>query len=176
MRLKLINLLSVLSVFVLVSACATDPEDTGGAKGEGAQTAGTGASTAAPVAVEPGTAQDFIVNVGDRVFFAFNKSNLDAKAQETLNKQAAWLKKYPSVTILVAGHCDERGTREYNLALGDRRASAVRDYLISQGVDGSRVETISFGKDAPTCGESTEGCWAQNRNGTTALTGGAVGS
>jgi peptidoglycan-associated lipoprotein len=172
MRLNIINLLSVLSVLVLVSACATDPEDTGGSKGEGTGTASAPATTA-PVAVSPGTAQDFIVNVGDRVFFAFNKSNLDAKSQETLDKQAAWLKKYPSVTILVAGHCDERGTREYNLALGERRANSVKDFLVSKGVAANRVKTISYGKERPAVLGSNEWAWAQNRRSVTSITGGA---
>ena len=135
--------------------------------------AGTGSSTAAPVAVEPGTAQDFIVNVGDRVFFAFNKSNLDAKAQETLNKQAAWLQKYPAVTILVAGHCDERGTREYNLALGERRANAAKDYLVSKGIAANRIKTISYGKERPAVLGSNEWAWAQNRRSVSSITGGA---
>ena len=173
MRLKLINLLSVLCALVLVSACATDPEDTGGAKGEGAGTTAGSSTSSAPVAVEPGTAQDFIVNVGDRVFFAFNKSNLDAKAQETLDKQAAWLQKYPAVNILVAGHCDERGTREYNLALGERRANAAKDYLVSKGIAANRIKTISYGKERPAVLGSNEWAWAQNRRSVTEITGGA---
>ena len=170
MRFKLINLLSVL---LLVSACATEPEDTGGAKGEGGAATAGSATTTAPVAVEPGTAQDFIVNVGDRVFFAFDKSNLDAKAQETLDKQAAWLEKYPAVTILVAGHCDERGTREYNLALGERRANATKDYLVSKGIAANRIKTISYGKERPAVLGSNEWAWAQNRRSVTSITGGA---
>ncbi|MCG8545370.1 MAG: peptidoglycan-associated lipoprotein Pal, partial [Alphaproteobacteria bacterium] len=118
-------------------------------------------------------AQDFIVNVGDRVFFAFNKSNLDSKAQETLDKQAAWLQKYPAVTILVAGHCDERGTREYNLALGERRANAAKDYLVSKGIAANRIKTISYGKERPAVLGSNEWAWAQNRRSVSSITGGA---
>ena len=144
MRFKLLSLLAAL---LLVSACATDPEDTDGQTGGGAA-AQTGGSTSgsAPVQVVPGSMQDFIVNVGDRVFFDFDKSTLTAKAQGTLDKQAAWLSKISTATITVEGHADERGTREYNLALGDRRSNAVKDYLISKGVAASRISTIGRGK------------------------------
>lgn len=168
MRFKLLSLLSAL---LLVSACATDPEDTGGQTGGGAaaQTASTGS---APVTVKAGTVQDFIVNVGDRVFFDFDKATLTSKSQETLNKQAAWLSKVSSATITVEGHCDERGTREYNLALGDRRANSVKDYLISKGVGANRVKIISYGKERPAVLGSNEWAWSQNRRGVTTITGG----
>lgn len=169
MRLKILSLLSAL---LLVGACATDPEDTDGNTGTGASSGATSGSTGA-VAVEPGTIQDFIVNVGDRVFFDFDKSTLTAKAQETLDKQAAWLSRVPSATILIEGHCDERGTREYNLALGERRATAVKDYLISKGVAASRIKTISYGKERPAVLGSNEWAWSQNRRGVTTITGGA---
>jgi len=169
MRLKIISLLSVL---LLLGACATDAEDTDGKSGTGAS-AGAGSSAGSAVAVEPGTIQDFIVNVGDRVFFDFDKSTLSAKAQETLNKQAAWLSRVTSATILIEGHCDERGTREYNLALGERRATAVKDYLISKGVAASRIKTISYGKERPAVLGSNEWAWSQNRRGVTTITGGA---
>jgi peptidoglycan-associated lipoprotein len=127
-------------------------------------------SSAAPViGIVPGSARDFEVNVGDRVFFAFDKYNLDATAQASLSKQAAWLSRYPAFSIQVQGNCDERGTREYNLALGARRASAVRDYLVNAGVNASRLTTISYGKERPVCVESTEACWAQNRRAVSAL-------
>lgn len=151
--------IGVLFALMFVAACASsEATNTGGSN------------------IEPGSAADLEQNIGNRVYFALDSYSLDSAARAQLQRQAQWMQQWPSTTVRIEGNCDERGTREYNLALGDRRASAVRDYLISQGVDGSRVETISFGKDAPTCGESTEGCWAQNRNGTTALTGGAVGS
>jgi peptidoglycan-associated lipoprotein len=169
MRLKILSLLSVL---LLLGACATDAEDTDGKSGTGAS-AGAGSSAGSAVAVEPGTIQDFIVNVGDRVFFDFDKSTLSSKAQETLNKQAAWLSRVTSATILIEGHCDERGTREYNLALGDRRANAVKDYLISKGVAASRIKTISYGKERPAVLGSNEWAWSQNRRGVTTITGGA---
>ena len=164
MRLKILSLLSAL---LLVGACATEPEDTDGNTGTGASS-GASTSGSSAVAVEPGTIQDFIVNVGDRVFFDFDKSTLTAKAQETLDKQAAWLSRVPSATILIEGHCDERGTREYNLALGERRATAVKDYLISKGVAAS-----SYGKERPAVLGSNEWAWSQNRRGVTTITGGA---
>jgi len=169
MRLKILSLLSAL---LLLGACATDAEDTDGATGTGAS-AGTTSAGSGAVAVKPGTIQDFIVNVGDRVFFDFDSSTLTGKAQETLDKQAAWLSRQPSATILIEGHCDERGTREYNLALGERRATAVKDYLISKGVAASRVKTISYGKERPAVLGSNEWAWSQNRRGVTTITGGA---
>ena len=168
MRLKII---CVLSVLLLVAACATDAEDTDGKSGTGASTGGSAAAGA--VEVEPGTVQDFIVNVGDRVFFDFDKSTLSSKAQATLDKQAAWLKRVPTATILVEGHCDERGTREYNLALGDRRATAVKDYLVSKGIAASRIKTISYGKERPAVLGSNEWAWSQNRRAVSTITGGA---
>ena len=129
----------------------------------------------APVtsSIIPGSAEDFRVNVGDTVHFAYNEYSIQAGDQATLAKQAAWLAKYPQVRVTVEGHADERGTREYNLALGARRANAVKEYLVGQGVSGARVETVSYGKERPICTDSNEDCWAQNRRGVTTITGGA---
>jgi peptidoglycan-associated lipoprotein len=121
----------------------------------------------------PGSAEDFRVNVGDTVHFDFDKYDVMDNDKGTLQRQAAWLSKYPSVRVTVEGHCDERGTREYNLALGARRANAVKEYLVSLGVSSARVDTISYGKEHPICAESNEDCWAQNRRGVTTITGGA---
>ena len=121
----------------------------------------------------PGSEQDFRVNVGDTVHFALNQYNIEAGDQAILGRQAAWLAKYPAVRVTVEGHCDERGTREYNLALGARRANAVKEYLVSQGVSTGRIETVSYGKERPICTESNEACWSQNRRGVTTITGGA---
>jgi peptidoglycan-associated lipoprotein len=121
----------------------------------------------------PGSAQDFKVNVGDTVHFALNQYNIEDSDKNTLNKQAQWLARYPSVRLSIEGHCDERGTREYNLALGARRANAVKEYLVAQGVSAARLETISYGKERPICTESNEDCWAQNRRGVSVITGGA---
>ena len=118
---------------------------------------------ATPSSIVPGSLRDFQVNVGDRVFFAFDSSNLDDAARQTLAKEALWLKRFPAVDVTIQGNCDERGTREYNLALGARRAEAVKEYLTVAGISASRLTTISFGKEMPVCAESTEACWAQNR-------------
>ncbi len=130
---------------------------------------------AAPVqsGILPGSAQDFKVNVGDTVHFAVNEYNIEDSDKSLLGRQAVWLAKYPSVRVTVEGHADERGTREYNLALGARRANAVKEYLVSQGVSTGRVETVSYGKERPICTESNEACWAQNRRGITTITAGA---
>jgi peptidoglycan-associated lipoprotein len=121
----------------------------------------------------PGSAQDFKVNVGDTVHFALNQYNVEDSDKATLNKQAAWLARYPSVRLNIEGHCDERGTREYNLALGARRANAVKEFLVAQGVSAARLETVSYGKERPICTESSEDCWSQNRRGVSVITGGA---
>jgi peptidoglycan-associated lipoprotein len=122
----------------------------------------------------PGSIADFQTNVGDKVFFAYDKSDIDDRARGTLQKQAAWLQRWPTVVLIIEGHADERGTREYNLALGARRAQAAKDYLASLGVSGARLETISYGKERPVCVQSDEACWAQNRRGVSTIKSGAV--
>ena len=114
------------------------------------------------------------MNVGDRIFFEYDKSDLTDAARTTLQKQAAWLQRFGAVTLAVEGHCDERGTREYNLALGARRAQAVKDYLASLGVSAARLDTISYGKERPVCVESNEACYAQNRRGVSTIKSGSV--
>jgi len=128
----------------------------------------------APVAqgVLPGSVQDFVVNVGDRVYFDTDQYAIRPDGQPVLSAQASWLNRYPGVQVRIEGNCDERGTREYNLALDARRANAVKEFLVSQGVSTARVETVSYGKERPICTESSESCWAQNRRGVTTLTGG----
>ncbi len=103
-----------------------------------------------------------------------NQYNIEDNDKSTLMKQAAWLERYPTVRLTIEGHCDERGTREYNLALGARRANAIKEFLVAQGVAADRLETISYGKERPICTESTEECWAQNRRGVSVVTGGAA--
>ncbi len=162
MRLKLIGALALVA---LMAACSSD-KDAGNAGMTGDQYAGShGTATGAA----PGTEQDLVQNVGDRVFFPTNHSDLTTEARATLDRQAAWLKKYSSLSITVEGHCDERGTREYNLALGERRADAVKKYLIASGVDASRVQTISYGKERPAVTGNDEASWAQNRRGVTVV-------
>ena len=119
--------------------------------------------------VTPGSIADFRQNVGDRVYFDTDMSNIREDGRTTLTRQAEWLKKYTNFPILVEGKCDERGTREYNLALGERRANAVRQYLVAQGVPADRIKTISYGKERPEAVGSDEGAWARNRVGITAL-------
>jgi peptidoglycan-associated lipoprotein len=152
------KLLCLMATLVLVSACDTLGlnEGEGGANGAG----GKGATP-------PGSQADLVVNVGDRVFFAFDKSDLSAEAQATLDRQAAFLKKYPKEKVTVEGHCDERGTREYNLALGERRATAAKNYLVAAGIAAARITTISYGKERPAVVGSNEAAWAQNRRAVT---------
>jgi peptidoglycan-associated lipoprotein len=129
--------------------------------------AGSGARTGTTAA--PGTAADFVVNVGDRVFFDFDKSDIKSDAQQVLDRQAAWLKQYASTKVVIEGHCDERGTREYNLALGERRATAAKNYLVSKGIDAKRLQTISYGKERPAVLGSNEASWSQNRRAVTVV-------
>lgn len=119
----------------------------------------------------PGSAQDFTVNVGDRIFFDTDSSVVRADAQATLQRQAQWLAKYPNYAITVEGHADERGTREYNIALGARRAAATRDFLVSQGVAKGKMKTISYGKERPVAVCDDISCWSQNRRAVTVLGG-----
>jgi peptidoglycan-associated lipoprotein len=122
-------------------------------------------------AATPGSSQDFTVNVGDRIFFDTDSSVIRADAQATLTRQAQWLNKYRQYAIVVEGHADERGTREYNIALGARRAAATRDYLVSRGVAGNRLKTISYGKERPVAVCDDISCWSQNRRAVTTLGG-----
>jgi peptidoglycan-associated lipoprotein len=121
----------------------------------------------------PGSVQDFVVNVGDRVYFDLDKYDVRSDAQPVLAAQASWLKRYPAVQVMIEGNCDERGTREYNLALGSRRANSVRDFLVSHGVDPGRIHTISYGKERPIDAGSGEEAWQKNRNSHTNITSGA---
>ncbi len=184
MRFKILSLFAVLA---LLAACETTPKEQVSSTDTGTQTtqaapAPTAPAPAAKPAVEanpnlpvPGSERDFLANVGDRVFFDVDKSDLTSEAQASLRAQAQWLTLYPAVTVQIEGHCDERGTREYNLALGERRAAAVRDYLVSLGVNAARVSTISYGKEKPAVVGSNEAAWAQNRRGVTRITAGAEG-
>lgn len=113
--------------------------------------------------IRGGTPEDFRLNVGDRTFFAYDSVDLSADARRTLERQAGWLKQYGSVRVIIEGHADERGTREYNLALGDRRATAQKDYLVALGVLESRLSTVSYGKERPATLGANEAAWSQNR-------------
>ncbi|MDQ2801860.1 MAG: peptidoglycan-associated lipoprotein Pal [Pseudomonadota bacterium] len=151
-----------LAAAALLAACSRTPPATTGAA------AGAGGSSATP-GPAPGSEEDLVANVGDRVFFAFDKSVLSPEDQATLDHQAGWLGRYPQVPVQVAGNCDDRGTEEYNLALGQRRANAARDFLMARGVDATRITTISYGKDRPTALGDDEQAWNQNRNAITSV-------
>jgi peptidoglycan-associated lipoprotein len=126
-----------------------------------------------PTGPVPGSVQDFVINVGDRVYFDYDKYDIRADAEPVLAAQAAWLSRYPSVTVRIEGNADERGTREYNLALGARRANSIKDFLVAHGISAGRIETVSYGKEMPIDPGTTEEAFAKNRNGHTAITGGA---
>ena len=153
------KLVAVLAVALSMGACANkNPLDANGAIG--------GAAT-------PGSQQDFVVNVGDRVFFESDQTELSQQAINTLEKQAQWLQQYPRYTFTIEGHADERGTREYNIALGAKRAQSVRNFLVSRGISASRMRTISYGKERPVAVCNNISCWSQNRRAVTVLNAGA---
>ncbi len=158
MKFKMIG---VLAAVALLGACADKTATTGAATGSGA-TSGT-------AGVTPGSQQDLAANVGDRVFYALDSSSLDGDARSTLDRQAGWLARYPQSSVQIAGNCDERGTTEYNLALGQRRANAARDYLLARGTSSGRVAAISYGKERPTAVGSDDQAYSQNRNATTSV-------
>ena len=149
------RLIAVLSVALAMAACANKPEND-------AQASSAGQAT-------PGSQQDFVVNVGDRVFFETDSTELTPQSRATLDKQAQWLTNYSQYAFTIEGHADERGTREYNIALGARRAQSVRTYLASRGVDASRMRTISYGKERPVAVCNDISCWSQNRRAVTVL-------
>jgi peptidoglycan-associated lipoprotein len=122
----------------------------------------------------PGSIRDFQVNVGDTVHFDYNRYDVQEPDKSVLQRQAAWLNRYSNVRIIVQGNCDERGTREYNIALGARRSNSVKDYLVSLGISAARVETVSYGKERPICSESNEACWGKNRRAVTDISSGAT--
>jgi len=157
-----VRLVAFIAAAVMLGACAKTP---GGAAG--------GASLSINAAA-PGTGQDFVVNVGDRVFFETDSTNLTATASATLNKQVMWLQRYPRYVFTVEGHADERGTREYNIALGARRATTVRDYFIAHGIGANRMHTISYGKERPVAVCNDISCWAQNRRAVVVLNNAGV--
>ena len=161
-------------LFLFVAACATKPKDSSDASGSGGASADSSVSTedgtiteTAGSGVIAGSQEDLIVNVGDRVFFGYDSSDLDSDALELLQDQVAWLKQNSDVTVTIEGHCDERGTREYNLALGEKRAQSVKNYLIGLGINPDRVSTISYGKERPAVVGSNDGAWSQNRRSVT---------
>jgi peptidoglycan-associated lipoprotein len=158
-----------------MAACASRPKPTPPAPSAPPPPAAETAPPPAPVgeSVLPGSERDFVINAGDRVYFDFDKYDVRVDAQPILDAQAAWLKRYPAVQVRIDGNCDERGTREYNIALGARRANAIRDYLVAHGISSARISTVSYGKEKPIDPGAGEEAWAHNRNGHTAIVSGA---
>ena len=164
-----------ISIFMVlfVAACATTPKDSADSSGSGSSSSESDVSSEGTITetsgsgIVSGSQEDLIVNVGDRVFFGYDSSDLDSDALELLQDQVAWLKQNADVSVTIEGHCDERGTREYNLALGEKRAQAVKNYLIGLGINPDRISTISYGKERPAVVGSNDGAWAQNRRSVT---------
>lgn len=156
---------AVAAAFLMLAACSSTDSD---------GSATTSPSSTSSSSIAPGSQEDLVANVGDRVFFDTDKTSLSDEARATLQRQAAWMELYPTLTFTLEGHADERGTREYNLALGGRRANSAKDYLVSLGVNPGRVNTVSYGKERPVCLDSSESCWSQNRRAVTVIVSGAA--
>ncbi len=186
------SLAFVVGSFLLIAACETAPDQSGSAGGAGGAGAGTGVGAGGAGAgagggtgvgryasegslTDQSIAQE-LAEIGDTVFFGFDEYGLTPEDRVIIERQAALLMRSPSLSVRIDGHTDERGTREYNLALGDRRSNSVKDYLVALGVDPSRVTTLSYGEERPAVLGSDEGSWAQNRRAVTVITGGRVGS
>jgi peptidoglycan-associated lipoprotein len=151
----------LFGVLVLLAACSSPPEPAPPPGGPGGPQALGGPG--GPGSAVPGSQQDLAASAGDRVFFAFDRSDITPESRQILSRQAEWLRRYPNVTVTIEGHCDERGTREYNLALGERRAQAAKNVLVAEGIPAARISTISYGKERPIVVGSNEEAWAQNR-------------
>lgn len=171
------RIFALFAVVAFLAACETAPKDAGDAAGSGAADASSSSATSSgsssgssasasgssASAASSMTKEEELVSIGNKVLFDFDSSALSSESKATLSAQAAFLRSNPSVRITVEGHCDERGTREYNLALGERRAAAARDFLVAQGIDGARIKTISYGKERPEAIGSNDAAWAKNR-------------
>jgi peptidoglycan-associated lipoprotein len=151
--IRSVGLAALFAAALAVSGCANKNADQTGMAG----------------AAVPGSQQDFVVNVGDRVFFESDQTDLTPQSRATLDKQVQWLQQYSQYTFTIEGHADERGTREYNIGLGNRRAQAVREYLASRGINAQRMRTISYGKERPVAVCNDISCWSQNRRAVTVL-------
>ncbi|MGM0585333.1 MAG: peptidoglycan-associated lipoprotein Pal [Pseudomonadota bacterium] len=169
--MKPLKILAALFAAIALSACSSTTGDQAGADGAGANGAGaSGAATAGTAgALDPSTVEYFRSEIGDRVYFATDSSSLDPEAQDILRRQAAWLMENSARAATIEGHADERGTREYNLALGARRASAVRNFLVEEGVPSDRLRTVTYGKERPEALCSEESCWRLNRRAVTVM-------
>ena len=161
MRFKV---LSMFAALLLLAACETATEETTASTTTATESPSTAPAPVTPApGIQPGSQEDLIDKVGDRVFFDFDRYDLKPEGRSSVEALAAWLNSFPAVTLTLEGHADERGTREYNLALGERRANAVKDYLIALGINAGRLTTISYGEERPAVPGSYEEAWAQNR-------------
>src|ERR1700681_601816 len=156
-----IRVIGITAAMLLLAACSSAPPAPG--NGPGAH------PMSGPAGFAPGSQQDLAATAGDRVFFAYDQSDISSEGQQTLQRQSEWLRRYPNVSVTIEGHCDERGTREYNLALGERRAQAVKNVLVALGIPASRISTISYGKERPEIPHSDDQSYAQNRRGVTTV-------
>ena len=161
-NVRKLSIIAVCATALLGAGCANQQKGLNGAGGVGG--AGGGVAT-------PGTSQDFQVNVGDRVFFETDSTSLTSQAQATLDRQVQWLNQYSQYSFTIEGHADERGTREYNIALGARRAATVQSYMASRGISPNRMRTVSYGKERPVAVCDDISCWSQNRRAVTVLNG-----
>jgi peptidoglycan-associated lipoprotein len=162
MHARIISLLGTLLLFV---ACSSPPPEAPPPAPPG----GPGSGGIGSRNIVPGSQQDLEASAGDRIFFAFDRSDISPEAREILARQADWLRRYPNVTVTIEGHCDERGTREYNLALGERRAQAAKNVLVAAGIPAARISTTSYGKERPAVVGSSEEAYAQNRRAVTVV-------
>jgi peptidoglycan-associated lipoprotein len=156
-----VKLMSLFAAMLLVAACESTPETTDESMGTGDEMVVE--ETVMVEAIDPLSQEYIDVELGGSVFFGFDSSVINADSERTIGRWAEWMQAYPQVSVTIAGHCDERGTREYNLALGERRANAAKNYLVALGIDPSRIATISYGKERPAVEGHTEAAWAQNR-------------
>jgi len=158
----IMRMMGAMAAILLLAACSNNPPPATGGPGSGALGSSTGSFA-------PGSQQDLAATAGDRVFFAYDQATISPEGQQILQRQAEWLKRYANASVTIEGHCDERGTREYNLALGERRASAVKSVLVAMGIPSARVQTISYGKERPIVVGSDDEGYAQNRVGITTV-------
>jgi peptidoglycan-associated lipoprotein len=170
-----LRMTALVGALLMLAACGSRPETAAEPSGPGGFGGPGGSAGLGPQAgisasrFGPGSQQDLAATAGDRIFFAFDSAEITPEAQLILQRQAEWLKRYPNVTVTIEGHTDERGTREYNLALGERRAQAARNVLAASGISSSRISTISYGKERPAVPGSTEEAYAQNRRAVTVV-------
>ncbi len=172
MHLKVISSIAAL---LLVAACETAPVESSDSSGSGSATTTSSSSdgtttmaakeTMKPAGPMAGSQEDLVANVGDRVFFEYDSFAINPRARGTLERQASWMRRHGGLTLTIEGHCDERGTREYNLGLGQRRAESIKKYLMALGIAENRLATISYGKERPVALGSNDNSWAQNRRG-----------